>query len=177
MIEVHVAGMMVLCTAGALGYPLSFVLQDVLAELEGREVTRAAVFGSMMGAALLVAYSQLTMAVGSGLGLEPLTRTFEATPRIVAGSLAAFLAGGLADVRVFFAVRAVTGEPKLWLRKILSTMVGQAVDSAVFVTVAFAGILPVEVVAPMAVLQWALKIAIAVLSLPVSYAAIAWARR
>lgn len=178
MVPIHVGPFVAVCTAGALGYPLSFVLQDVIAELEGRETTRTAVFGSMAGAALLVAYSQATMAVGEpGPVRDAFVRTFDATPRIVLASLVAFLLGGLADVRVFFAVRAMTGEPKLWLRKVASTMVGQAVDSTCFVTIAFAGVLPLEVVVPMAVAQWALKILIAVGSLPLSYAAIAWARR
>lgn len=64
----------------------------------------------------------------------------------------------------------------LWLRKLGSTAVGQAVDSAVFVGVAFAGVLPVGTLVAMAASQYALKAAMAVVGLPVSYLAIKVAR-
>lgn len=166
-------------TVGALAYPLTYVLQDVLSEVYGEARARWVVLCSFVGCLVLVLFTLVAGAIpeASVASLAGcFERVFSLTPRIVLASLAAFLLGGLVDVRLFFAIRAVTGERMLWLRKLGSTAVGQAVDSAVFVGVAFAGVLPVGTLVAMAASQYALKAAMAVVGLPVSYLAIKVAR-
>ena len=166
-------------TVGAIAYPATYVLQDVLSEVYGEQRARWVVWCSFTGCLVLVLFSSIAMLVPEA-SARSLDGCFEAvfapTPRIVLGSLVAFLIGGLVDVKVFFAIRHLTGEPHLWLRKIGSTLVGQGVDSLLFVWVAFTGALPGNVIATMILSQWVLKMACAIGGLPVSYAAIRWAR-
>jgi len=167
-------------TVGALAYPLTYVLQDVLSELYGEERARHVVLSSFVACLVLVAFSALAVALPEA-SADTLGVCFESvfatTPRIVVASLAAFLLGGLVDVRMFFVIRRWTGAQHLWLRKLGSTVVGQAVDSLVFVLLAFVGELPWGVLVQMALAQYALKLACAIGGLPLSYGAIAAVRR
>lgn len=167
-------------TVGAIAYPVTYVLQDVLSERYGESRARGVVWGSFVGCIALVAFSALGGALpeSSASAVGPCyPAVFDATPRIVAASLAAFLTGGLVDVRTFFVIRAWTGPNHLWFRKLGSTALGQAVDSGVFVVIAFGGILAPHELANMALAQYVLKAACAVGGLPVSYAALYLTRR
>lgn len=159
-------------TVGAIAYPVTYVLQDVLSERYGEARARSVVWASFLGCVALVAFSVLASAIPEAQvsRVGPAFETvFLAVPRIVLASLAAFLVGGLVDVRAFFVIRAWTGEPHLWFRKLGSTVIGQAVDSAVFVAIAFGGDLAPHELANMALAQYLLKIACALAGLPVSY--------
>lgn len=158
-------------TAGAIAYPMTFILQDVLSERWGQQVSRAAVLASFAAALSLVAFTWGVMffeATDPVVG-EAYRTMFAITPRVVLASLTAFVLGGLVDVAVFFAVRRATGAPHLWLRKVVSTTVSQAVDSVLFVAIAFGGALPVGALASMALGQYLFKQACAIGGLPVSY--------
>jgi hypothetical protein len=88
-----------------------------------------------------------------------------ATPRIVGASLAAYLVASLADAELFAWWRERVGGYR-WVRVLVSNAVSTAVDSLVFVTLAFAGVLPVL---PLVVGQYVVKMAVTVLSLPLIY--------
>jgi uncharacterized integral membrane protein (TIGR00697 family) len=62
----------------------------------------------------------------------------------------------------------------LWLRTIGSTVVGQGLDSLVFVTLAFAGTVPLAALAGIVVAQWAVKVAYEAAATPLTYAAVGW---
>ena len=62
----------------------------------------------------------------------------------------------------------------LWLRTIGSTVVGQALDSAVFVTLAFAGVVPAGALLHIVTAQWLLKVAYEAAATPLTYATVAW---
>lgn len=168
---IEVAGMPF--TVGAIAYPVTFVLQDVINERYGAARARQVVWSAFLGALVLVAYSliavRLTPSPARDLA-ECFETIFGQVPRIVAGSLCAFVLGGLVDVRVFFWIRRVTGPPHLWVRKVGSTLVSQGVDTAVFVVIAFGGVVPTDTLLAMVVGQYYLKQSIAVCALPVSYA-------
>lgn len=158
-------------TAGAIAYPMTFVLQDVISERWGQQVSRAAVLASFCAALSLVAFTWGVMfleATDPVVGAAYRTM-FALTPRVVLASLTAFVLGSLVDVFVFFTVRGMTGAPHLWLRKVVSTTVSQAVDSAIFVAIAFGGVLPIGALVSMALGQYLLKQACAIGGLPVSY--------
>jgi hypothetical protein len=62
----------------------------------------------------------------------------------------------------------------LWLRTIGSTVVGQGLDSAVFVTLGFAGIVPAAALAHIVAAQWIVKVLYEAAATPLTYAAVAW---
>jgi len=88
------------------------------------------------------------------------------TPRVVAASLLAYIVSSLIDVEIFAAWKRRVGGHK-WARVIFSNAVSTAVDSALFVTAAFAGIMPLL---PLIAGQYLIKMAVTVVSVPLIYA-------
>jgi uncharacterized integral membrane protein (TIGR00697 family) len=118
---------------------------------------------------LLAAYAQLTVwaPAPAFFDAQPaFARVLGATPRIVAASLLAYLGAALVDAEIFAWWRARVGGYR-WLRVLVSNAVSTAVDSVLFVTLAFAGVLPVG---PLVVGQYVVKMAVTALSLPLIYA-------
>ena len=66
---------------------------------------------------------------------------------------------------------------RLWMRTISSTLVGQGLDSVIFVVVAFAGILPIEALAIAIVTQWLIKSAYEALATPLTYVVVGYLKR
>ncbi len=165
-------------TAGAIAYPMTFVLQDVISERYGEQASRNATWSAFAGALVLVVYSAAAIAIpaspSSPVSASHFAEVFVPVPRVVLASLAAFLVGGLVDVRVFFAIRRRTGPGRLWVRKLGSTVVSQAMDSALFVAIAFCGAMPAPELLAMAFGQYALKATVAAASLPVTYFWLRW---
>jgi len=108
-----------------------------------------------------------------------------ASTNVVLGSLLAYLVSQNWDVIVFHRIRDYTGSEKLWLRNIASTASSQAIDTVIFVSVAFAiapavlgvgAVLPTDIILSLMVGQYLLKLAIALLDTPVVYAIVSLVR-
>jgi uncharacterized integral membrane protein (TIGR00697 family) len=100
------------------------------------------------------------------------------TPRLLVASLAAYLVGEFANSYVLARLKVVTGGRWLWTRTIGSTLVGQGLDSLVFIVVAFLGVMPsAEVLLGAILTQWLLKSAYEALATPLTYAAVTHLKR
>lgn len=163
--------------AGVLAYSVTFACTDVVTELYGRERARQVVLAGL--AALLAALLLIRIALvwpaapfwHNGPAFESILST---SSRIVVASLVAYVASQFTDVYLFAWIRARTGGRHLWLRNNVATMLSQLLDSAIFVTIAFAGLFPIL---PVIFGQWVVKLAIALLDTPVVYLAVAALRR
>jgi uncharacterized integral membrane protein (TIGR00697 family) len=82
--------------------------------------------------------------------------------------------GEFANAFVLAKLKIATQGRWLWVRTIGSTVVGQALDSVVFVTLAFAGIVPAGALAGIVAGQWLVKVAYEAAATPLTYAAVAW---
>ncbi|WP_018125666.1 queuosine precursor transporter [Desulfovibrio oxyclinae] len=159
--------------AGVLAYSVTFAASDIIGEVWGRESASEVVHAGL--AAMVVATILAHLAVewqGAAFwtGQEAFASVIGSTPRIVAASLCAYFVSQRNDVWLFHVLRRLTNGRHLWLRNNLSTMVSQLLDSTIFVTVAFWGVLPVgEIILG----QWAAKMLIAALDTPVVYAGVA----
>lgn len=167
-------------TTGALAIPLVYLTTDLLNELYGPSATRSVVWMGFWANAILAGFSRLCLWVpASTLGASQgaFEEVFLSTPRIIAASMAAYLVSSLVDVWVFHALRVATQDRHFWLRKNGSTVVSQAIDSGLFVLVAFAGVLPWGVMLAMATGQYLIKMVAAPLGTPLTYLVLAVARR
>jgi uncharacterized integral membrane protein (TIGR00697 family) len=164
-------------TAGIVIFPISYVVGDVLTEVWGYAATRRVIWLGFACNALLVAAVWL----GGELPAAPFWKGQAAyeeilghAPRILLASLVAYLVGEFANAFVLARLKVATGGRWLWVRTIGSTVVGQGLDSAVFVTLAFAGSVPAVVLAGIIGAQWAVKVAYEAAATPLTYAAVAW---
>ena len=165
---------------GAIMFPLTYVLGDVLAEVYGlRRARRAIVTGFVLAAFMSVCF----LAVGA-LPPEPTWPNQEAwvtvlgfVPQIVVASLCGYLAGQLLNAVVLVKVKQWTRERALWARLVSSTVVGELADTLIFCTIAFVGTIPFGVFVNYTATGFVYKVAVEVVFLPVTYRVIAVIKR
>jgi uncharacterized integral membrane protein (TIGR00697 family) len=164
-------------TAGIVIFPLSYVLGDVLTEVWGYAVSRRVIWLGFACNALMV----VAIWAGGELPAAPFWKGQAAyqeilglAPRILLASFVAYLVGEFANAFVLAKLKIVTEGRWLWTRTIGSTVVGQGLDSIVFVTLAFAGTVPAAALAGIVGAQWAVKVAYEAAATPLTYAAVAW---
>jgi len=167
----------VVLTAGIVIFPISYVIGDVLTEVWGYAAARRVIWLGFACNALMVAAiwlgGQLPPApfwTGDAAYAEILGQT----PRIVAASFVAYLIGEFANSFVLAKLKIATRGRWLWLRTIGSTVVGQALDTGVFVSLAFAGTVPPGVLAQIIAGQWLFKVLYEAAATPLTYAVVAW---
>src|SRR5256884_4904512 len=167
----------VVLTAGIVIFPLSYVLGDVLTEVWGYTVARRVIWLGFACNALMVA----AIWVGGEIPAAPFWKGQGAyeeilgqTPRILGASFAGYLAGEFANAFVLAKLKILTRGRWLWTRTIGSTLVGQACDTVIFVTLAFAGTVPTRALAAIVVAQCAVKVAYEAAATPLTYAAVAY---
>ncbi len=85
--------------------------------------------------------------------------------------------GEFANSFVLAKMKLLTQGRMLWARTIGSTVIGQGLDSLIFLVVAFAGILPVTALATAIITQWLVKVAYEVLATPLTYVAVNFLKR
>ena len=154
---------------GTLIYALTFTLIDLIHERQGKTFARYVVGATFGANVLLAAYVHLTIRLPAPAfytGQESYASVLGATPRIVGASLAAYLVASLVDTEAYAWWKARVGGPAA-LRVLASNAISTLVDSALFITLAFWGTFPIL---PLIVGNYAIKMTITVLSLPLVYA-------
>jgi hypothetical protein len=155
--------------AGVLGYCITFICTDVISEVWGKERARQVVasgFVALLCVLLLIRLALDWPSAAAWNDQQAFETVLGTAPRIIIGSLAAYLLSQLHDVWAFHFWKRATGGRHLWLRNNLSTAASQLLDSVVFITIAFAGVFPLL---PLIAGQWAVKMGIAVLDTAVIY--------
>lgn len=167
----------VVLPAGIVIFPVSYILADVLTEVWGYAETRRVIWLGFGCNALMV----VAVWVGSALAPAPFWKGQEAyaailgqTPRLLGASFIAYLAGEFANAFVMAKVKIWTGGRWLWMRTIGSTIVGEGLDSAIFVGLAFAGTTPAGVLTGIIAGQWIVKVLYEVAATPLTYAVVGW---
>src|SRR3989339_1723141 len=157
---------------GTILFPLAYLFGDILTEIYGLSRARRVIWIGF-GANLLMV---LTFLVVGLLPQDPawgLQNSYDAilgfVPRIVLGSLTAYLIGEFLNAYVLANIRKKTGEKMLWLRAIGSTIVGQFFDTTIFLLIAFAGVLPWNLIWIIWITNYIFKIGIEIILLPVTY--------
>jgi queuosine precursor transporter len=155
---VHVFGLIL--PAAIIIFPLSYVFGDVLTEVYGYRKTRYVIWlGFFCNLLVVVAVwgAQVLPAASFWEGQAAYERILGYTPRLLAASFLAYLIGEFANAFVLAKMKIATRGRWLWTRTIGSTLVGQALDSAVFITLAFVGTMPDSMLASAIVTQWLVK--------------------
>ena len=167
----------VVLTAAVVIFPLSYVVGDVLTEVWGYGAARRVIWLGFACNAVMVA----AVWAGGALPAAPFWKGQGAyeeilgqTPRILGASFVAYLMGEFSNAFVLAKLKILTRGRWLWTRTIGSTLVGQALDTVVFVTLAFAGAVPAGVLTGIIAAQWAAKVAYEAAATPLTYAAVGW---
>lgn len=170
----------IITDGGAILFPLTYILGDVLTEVYGYKYAKKAIwvgFGVMLlgvAAFTIVRYLPAAPEYTDQEAFETILGFF---PRIVLASLLAFLAGSLLNSISLIKIRSATHGKALWARLIGSTMVGEFFDTLIFGVVAFAGILSNYDLFKFILIGWVFKTGTEIVLLPITYRVIDWVKK
>lgn len=170
----------IITDGGALLFPLTYVLGDVLAEVYGWKGARRAI---AIGFAASVLASVTFLLVGAAPAAadwgnqEAFVAILGFVPRIVVASLLGYAVGQLLNAWVLVRLKRRTQEGSLWARLLGSTVVGEAADTTIFCIVAFAGIITGGTLLNYILVGYLYKVAVEVLFLPITYRVITLVKR
>jgi queuosine precursor transporter len=157
--------------AGIVTFPITFVISDLGTELLGYSAWRRAIwlgFGALIFMVVAFEIGRLLPSASFWQGQAAYETTLQQLPRIAAASLLAYLAGEFTNSAVLAKMKVRMQGRGMAARFIASTAVGQAVDSVVFMTVAFAGVYPTSQMTTLIFSAWAFKVVWEIMALPVS---------
>jgi hypothetical protein len=153
-------------------FPLSYITGDVLTEVYGYRQARKVIWLGFLCNLLVVGaiwIAEILPAASFWDGQKAYERILGYTPRILAASFLAYLVGEFTNSFVLAKLKIATQGRWLWMRTIGSTLVGQGLDSVVFMALAFAGTLPAHALTLAMVTQWLAKSAYEAAVTPFTY--------
>ena len=128
---------------GTILFPISYIFGDVLTEVYGYRKSRQVIwigFGCAILMTVVFAVVGYLPSASDWHNQEAFNAILGSTPRIVAGSLVAYFAGEFSNSFILAKMKIFTNGRWLFTRTIGSTIVGEGVDSLIFVIIAFAGV-------------------------------------
>lgn len=158
-------------TAGLLVFPISYIINDCIAEVWGFKKARLIIWSGFAMNFFVVALGLIAVAIPAAPfweGEEHFNFVFGMAPRIVAASLMAFLVGSFLNAYVMSKMKIASQGKNFSARAIWSTVVGETADSLIFFPVAFGGIIAWKELLIMMGIQIVLKSMYEVMILPVT---------
>ena len=166
--------------AAILIFPMSYIFGDVLTEVYGYRQARRVIwlgFFCNLIAVAAMGLGQILPAASFWDGQAAYERILGYTPRLLGASFLAYLVGEFANSFVMAKMKIATNGRWLWTRTIGSTLVGQGLDSLVFVTLAFIGTIPLTILVSAIVFQWFSKSAYEAIITPLTYVVVAFLKK
>lgn len=167
-------------TADLILFPLTYIFGDVLTEVYGFRRARLVIWTGFLCNLIMVLAFVTALALPHPdfwQGQDAFSTVLGTTPRIVLASLAAYFVGELSNSTVLSRLKVMTEGRWLWARTIGSTLVGQGVDTMVFMTIAFAGTMQPAVLIQMIWFQYLWKVSYEILATPLTYKVINWLKQ
>lgn len=159
-------------TAAIILFPVVYILSDVFSEVYGYEWsrnTRYIAFAANLFMVLIFTAAIKLPSAATYTDQESLAAVLGSAPRVLFASLVAYLVGDFVNDVVFAKMKAKHETIKgFGFRAILSSLLGEMCDSAIFLPIMFAGVLPAKVILVMAATQVGLKVAYEIIILPLT---------
>jgi queuosine precursor transporter len=157
---------------GTILFPVSYIFGDILTEVYGYRKSRQVIWIGFFCAMLMMITFIVVGWLPAGGGWENQSsydKILGLTPRIVIGSLLAYFAGEFSNAFTLAKMKILTRGRWLFSRTIGSTIIGQGVDTAIFVLAAFAGIYSWDVLSLIILSNYVFKVAFEIILTPVTY--------
>ena len=167
-------------TAGLMVFPISYIINDCIAEVWGFRKARLIIWMGFAMNFFVVALGQIAVLLPAApfwQGEESFNFVFGLAPRIVVASLLAFLVGSFLNAYVMSKMKVASKGKHFSLRAIVSTLVGESADSLIFFPLAFWGLMPNSELLKMILIQAILKTLYEIIILPVTIRVVNYVKR
>ncbi|MEW5815532.1 MAG: queuosine precursor transporter [Spirochaetota bacterium] len=165
---------------GTILFPVAYIFGDILTEVYGYKRSRRVIWTGFIWLLAAAGIFSLVDVLPPAEGWE-LQESFHAilgqTPRIVAGSITAYFAGEFSNSFVLAKMKILTRGKWLWTRTIGSTLIGEAVDSVLFLAIAFLGVLPLPLLAAVSISNYIFKVGVEIVFTPLTYRVVKFLKR
>jgi queuosine precursor transporter len=166
--------------AGIIVFPLSYLFGDVLTEVYGYGATRHVIwlgFFCNLVAVIAIYLAGLAQAAPFWHDQAAYDRILGFTPRLLLASFLAYLIGEFTNSFVLAKLKIATAGRWLWTRTIGSTLIGEGFDTTIFISVAFWGIIPPQLIFTTILTQWIFKVLYEVVATPFTYLVVSFLKR
>lgn len=157
---------------GTLLFPISYIFGDILTEVYGYKRSRRVIwtgfFCALLMSAVFMIVGKLTPAADWG-NQEAYDKILGLTPRIVLASLIAYFSGEFSNSYILAKMKIMTRGKWLWSRTIGSTIVGEGVDTLLFVMIAFYGVFSNDLLIAVMISNYVFKVAFETILTPATY--------
>jgi uncharacterized integral membrane protein (TIGR00697 family) len=167
-----------LLPAAIFVFPLSYIFGDILTEVYGYRVARRVIWLGFACNLIFVFFAWVGQVLPGAVfweNQEAYKSILGFTPRLLAASFLGYLAGEFANSFVLARMKILTRGRWLWSRTIGSTIIGQGLDTSIFITVAFIG--TGATVPTMILHHWFAKVVIEAACTPATYAIVNWLKK
>jgi len=166
--------------AGILIFPIAYIINDVIVEVWGYQKARLIIWSGFAVNILAVLFFTLAIVIPAApfwQNQNAFATILGNTPRIISASLLAYLTGSFLNAFIMSRVKVLMKGRDFSVRAILSTLVGETADSMIFITIAFAGNLPANVLIIMILTQALIKTAYEIVILPFTILIVRWIKK
>jgi len=161
-------------------FPITYIFGDVFTEVYGYAASRRAIWIGFLASALLSVLGLFAVWLPPAPGWkdqQAYATIFGIIPRAIAASLIAYWVGEFANSYTLAKLKLVTNGKYLWTRTVGSTVVGQAVDTVLVMTLLFAGRQPASTIINLILSGYAFKVVYEVLATPLTYWIVGFLKR
>lgn len=165
---------------GTILFPLSYIFGDILTEVYGYKKSRRVIWIGFFCALLMsltLSLIGLIKPAGGWEHQEAYMAILGQTPRIVTASLIAYFAGEFSNSYILARMKVLTKGRWLFARTIGSTIVGQAIDTVIFVIIAFLGVYDNRLVLFIIISNYIFKVSLEIIFTPVTYKVVRFLKR
>lgn len=158
-------------TAVIIFFPVTYIIDDILTEVYGYKVSRKVIWAGLFANLIVVFGSYIVLLVPPSSEWnyqKEFEAVFTMSHRILLASVSAYIGGEFVNSILLAKLKIITKGKHFWFRAIFSTVIGAAFDTSIFMIVAFAYILPAEIIIGMIFVEYVIKILVEVLVLPIT---------
>lgn len=170
-------------SVGILAYPLTFMITDAVSEVFGKKRAKQIVYSALIAQILVLLLTVIAIKMppsGRYALNDEYVKIFSGSLRMIIASMIAFVISQQHDIWAFDYWKRKTNGKYLWLRNNLSTFVSQAIDTLLFMFIAFYGIsdkFTVGFILQLSLSYWIFKIIFATIDTPFVYLIVRWFKK
>ncbi|MBV5281653.1 MAG: queuosine precursor transporter [Paludibacter sp.] len=167
-------------TAGLLIFPVSYIINDLIAEVWGYRKVRLIIWNGFLMNFLAVLVFRLSIWAPGSVHFthqDAFELVLGNTQRIVIASFIAFLFGAFLNAYVMSKMKIMQRGRGFSIRAVVSTIIGEGADSLVFFTLAFSGVIPIQALIMLILTQTAMKTGYEIIALPLTNFLVKWVKK